>query len=68
VHGKAGWGFKVVGPKDNKRFEPTAEGRRWIPWIYEQVILAEYDGTRIMAGEAILNEDDGSVLAIDRWT
>lgn len=38
IHGRPPWGFRVEGVKDAKRFVPTDDGCRWIPWMYQQAI------------------------------
>lgn len=36
----APFGYKVTGPKHHKRFEATAEGREWIPVVFERARAA----------------------------
>ena len=38
AHGRAPWGMEVTGPKYDKRFTGTDEGRAWVPRIFDKVI------------------------------
>jgi DNA invertase Pin-like site-specific DNA recombinase len=35
--GKPSWGYRTAGPKREKRFEPTAEGRKLVPVIFQRI-------------------------------
>jgi hypothetical protein len=35
------WGYQVIGRKHQKRFEPTADGRRYVPEIYRRAAAGE---------------------------
>lgn len=41
AHGRAPWGMVVAGPKYDKRFAGTDEGRTWVPLIFGRVIKGE---------------------------
>ena len=41
AHGRAPWGMEVTGPKYEKRFTGTDEGRTWVPRIFARVIRGD---------------------------
>ena len=61
VHGRAPWGMEIIGTKDHKTLVYTAEGRVWIPLIFQAVIdgkllreIAKWldaEGVRTMSGK-----------------